>query len=143
MPRYHTTVHSSLSAEAAFLYMADFSNAAVWDPGITSAERVGTGPVTLGSRFILQATFGKSTMPLEYVLAAYEPHQRLLLCAETEKVKSIDEIIISPTTTGCDVTYRAELITLGSFRWATPIVALLFKKIGDKARDGLRRELNP
>jgi hypothetical protein len=142
MPRYRTTVHSTLSPEAAFLYMADFSNAAVWDPGITSAERIGTGTVALGSRFVLQATFGKSTMPLEYVLAAYEPHHRLLLCAETDRVKSIDEITISPTSSGCNVTYDAELITLGSFKWLTPIVALMFKSIGDKARNGLQRELN-
>ena len=142
MAHYRTTIQSRMDVATAFDYMADFSNAATWDPGVVGAERLGDGPVTLGSRFLLQAAFGKSVLPLEYVLAAYEPHKRLVLVAETEKVKSIDEITIVATETGSAVTYDAVLETRGSFRWATPIVAIMFRGIGNKAREGLRRELN-
>jgi len=142
MAHYRTTIQSRMDVTTAFDYMADFSNAATWDPGVVGAERLGDGPVTLGSRFLLQAAFGKSVLPLEYVLAAYEPHKRLVLVAETEKVKSIDEITVVATETGSAVTYDAVLETRGSFRWATPIVAIMFRGIGNKAREGLRRELN-
>jgi hypothetical protein len=142
MAHYRTTIQSRMDVATAFDYMADFSNAATWDPGVVGAERLGDGPVTLGSRFLLQAAFGKSVLPLEYVLAAYEPHKRLVLVAETEKVKSIDEITFVATESGSAVTYDAVLETRGSFRWATPIVAIMFRGIGNKAREGLRRELN-
>lgn len=141
MARYRTTIHSSWTPEAAYTYMANFANAQQWDPGVQSAQALSDGPVGLGSRFLLQATFGKSTMPLEYVIAAYEPARRVVLVAETDKVKSTDIITFVPSGSGCDVTYDAELRTLGSFRWATPIVAMLFKGIGDRARDSLRAVL--
>ena len=40
MARYRGTVISTRSAEETFDYMADFANAAEWDPGTASAERV-------------------------------------------------------------------------------------------------------
>ena len=143
MAHYRTTITSSLTIDDAFAYMADFANAAEWDPGVVTAERLFDGPVGLGGRFLLQAAFGKSVVPMEYVLAAYEPGKRILLVAETDRVKSIDEITFAPSDHGCAVTYDADLATLGRFRWATPLVAIMFKKIGDRARDGLQRVLNP
>jgi hypothetical protein len=140
---YRTTIESSLSIDQASAYMADFANAVEWDPGVVASERLFDGPVALGSRFLLQAAFGKSVVAMEYVLAAYEPGKRLLLVAETDRVKSIDEITFATTATGCAVTYDADLETLGRFRWATPLVAVMFRKIGDRARDGLKRVLNP
>ena len=142
MAHYRTTITSSLTIDDAFDYMADFANAADWDPGVVAAERLFDGPVGIGSRFLLQAAFGKSVVPMEYVLAAYEPGKRILLVAETDRVKSIDEITFAPSANGCTVTYDADLATLGRFRWATPLVAIMFKKIGDRARDGLQRVLN-
>ena len=39
MAHYVTTIHSRLPAEAAFAYMADFTNARFWDPSVSAAER--------------------------------------------------------------------------------------------------------
>ena len=143
MAHYRTTITSSLTIDEAFNYMADFANAAEWDPGVVAAERLFDGDVALGSRFLLQAAFGKSVVPMEYVLAAYEPGKRILLVAETDRVKSVDEITFAAAPQGCAVTYDADLATLGRFRWATPLVAIMIKKIGDRARAGLQRVLNP
>ena len=40
MSRYRGTVVSQRSAEDTFDYLADFSNAAEWDPGVADAERL-------------------------------------------------------------------------------------------------------
>ena len=40
MARYRGTVISTRSAEDTFDYMADFANAAEWDPGTATAERL-------------------------------------------------------------------------------------------------------
>lgn len=42
MPRYLQTITTGWSAERAFAYMADFSNAAEWDPGVVSGKRIDT-----------------------------------------------------------------------------------------------------
>jgi hypothetical protein len=39
MARYVTTISSTLPAEEAFAYMADFSNAGEWDPSVDEASR--------------------------------------------------------------------------------------------------------
>ena len=49
MARYRGTVISTRPAEETFDYMADFANAAQWDPGTADAERLDDGPVGLGS----------------------------------------------------------------------------------------------
>ncbi len=58
MARYRGTVLSTRSAEDTFDYMADFANAAVWDPGTASAERLDPGTVGLGSTFRLGVRVG-------------------------------------------------------------------------------------
>ena len=44
MARYHATVESRKSATETFGYLATFSNAAHWDPGVLAGEQPGAGP---------------------------------------------------------------------------------------------------
>jgi len=140
--RYRTTVSSKWDVATAFRYMSDFSNSATWDPGVSSAQTISAGDVGLGSKFDLVATFNGRSLPLTYEITAFEPARRVVLRAENPMVTSIDEITFAPTAEGSDVTYIAELRTRGWFRLASPVVALLFKGIGDRAKVGLQRELN-
>lgn len=142
MAHYRTTVSSPWNIETAFGYMADFTHSATWDPGVTSAERLTSGEVGLGTKFALVAVFNGRPMPLTYEITAFDPPRRVVLRAVTSRVESIDEVTFVTTATGTDVTYDATLRTRGSFRLAAPIVALLFRGIGERARVGLARELN-
>ncbi|HEY4948288.1 MAG TPA: SRPBCC family protein, partial [Acidimicrobiales bacterium] len=72
MTRYRGTAISNRTAEETFDYLAQFSNAAEWDPGVGSAERLDTGPVGLGSVFRLQVKVGSRAIPLDYRIVAYE-----------------------------------------------------------------------
>ena len=45
MARYHAAVESRSSATETFGYLATFSNAADWDPGVLAGEHLGAGPV--------------------------------------------------------------------------------------------------
>ncbi len=142
MAHYRTTVASKWDVATAFSYMADFANSATWDPGVVSAEQLSSGDVGLGTRFELMANFNGRQLPLTYEVTAFDPPRRVVLRAETDMVLSIDEITFSPSAQGTDVTYDADLRTRGWFKLAAPVVALLFKGIGDRARAGLQRELN-
>ncbi len=117
MARYHTTVRSSRRAEETFDYLSDFSTTAEWDPGVVEAERLSTGPVGMGSTF------------------------RVVLAAEAQSARSVDEITVLPTDHGSEVTYDADLRGQGLFRLADPLLGLAFRRIGERARDGLTRVL--
>ena len=72
MARYRGTVISTRSAEETFDYMADFANAAEWDPGTAEAERLDDGPVGLGSTFRLGVRVGTRVVPLDYRIVTYD-----------------------------------------------------------------------
>lgn len=142
MATYETTVSSTWDAATAFDYLADFSHAQEWDPGVQRATRLDDGPVGLGSRFELVAEFNGRSIPLVYEVTTFEPPHRVGFLARTSLVESDDVISLSPTATGVDVTYRAILRPRGWLRLATPLVNRSFGAIGDRARDSLRRRLN-
>lgn len=142
MARYRTTVSSKWDAPTAFAYMSDFSNSAHWDPGVSTATQLSTGAVGLGTKFDLRTIFNGRSLPLTYEVTTFEPPHRVVLRAETKNVQSIDVVTIIPTPDGTDVVYDAVLRTRGWFRLASPIVTLMFRGIGNRARSGLQRELN-
>ena len=142
MAHYRTTVTSKWGVTKAFTYMADFSNSASWDPGVASARQSSEGDVGVGTTFDLVANFNGRQLPLTYEVIAFDPPRRVVLRAETNMVVSLDEITFSANGEGTDVTYDADLRTRGWFKVVAPVVALMFKGIGDRARAGLQRELN-
>lgn len=142
MARYRTTVRSRLDVDEAFAYLADFAHSAEWDPGVVEARRLTHAPIGLGTRFRVVASSLGRRIPLEYEVSAYEPAKRVELTAESAMIRSVDEITFTATGTGTNVTYDADLRGRGAFRLADPLLALVFRRIGDRARDGLQEALN-
>ena len=64
MARYLATVESRSPAAETFGYLAAFSNAAEWDPGVLAGRRLDPGPVRAGSRFRLVVPFLGARMSL-------------------------------------------------------------------------------
>jgi NAD(P)-dependent dehydrogenase (short-subunit alcohol dehydrogenase family) len=142
MARYRGTVISTRPARATFEYMADFANAAEWDPGTASAERLDGGPVGLGSAFRLEVRIGSRTTPLDYRVVAYDHPRRVVLLGESDTIRSEDTVTVVPAADGGSVvTYDADLTLKGRFAPANPFLGLFFDRIGDKGVAGLRRTL--
>jgi len=139
--RYHTTVQSRRRAEETFEYLSDFSTTAEWDPGVVEAEHVTAGPVGMGSAFRVVASFLGRRVALLYRVVEFEPGRRVVLRADAPALRSIDEITVRPTESGSEVTYHADLRGQGLLRWTEPVLGLAFRRIGDRARDGLMRAL--
>ena len=53
MSTYHVKISSPWAPPDAFAYMARFSNAAKWDPGVLAAEELAPGPPGRGSSYQL------------------------------------------------------------------------------------------
>ena len=65
MIRLHETRTVSAPVAEAFDYAANFENIQDWDPGVVTSQRVGDGPVAVGSAFDLVTVFKgrESDMP--------------------------------------------------------------------------------
>jgi Polyketide cyclase / dehydrase and lipid transport len=124
--------------DEAFAYLSRFSSAAQWDPGVSGARMVTLEPVGPGSAFELDAVFMGNTVELRYEITAFEPPNRVVLTAENRSVRSTDEITLTTASSGATVIdYNAELVLKGAARLAAPIFALAFRRIGDRAAEGL------
>jgi hypothetical protein len=138
MARYVATVPSSRSADETFAYLAEFSNAQEWDPGVVRGARLDDGPLGVGSRFEITVR-GLRESTLVYEVTAYDATaRRVVLRGTNALVVSLDEITVAPDGA---VTYDADLRFRGPLRVLEPMLRLSFKAIGDKAAAGLRATL--
>ena len=139
--RYSREIEVATGADATFEYLADFANAAEWDPGIEEARRLTPAPTVVGSRFEVIALFRGNRQCFEYVVTGLEQGTQIALRGEGEKAVSDDVITVSADTSGSRVAYEADLRLKGVYRVAEPLLRSTFKRMGDAALDGLARRL--
>ena len=96
MARYRGTVISTRTAEDTFDYLADFANAAEWDPGTAGATRLDAGDIGLGSTFRLEVRIGSRTTPLDYRIVAFDRPNRVVLLGESDTIRSEDTVTVVP-----------------------------------------------
>lgn len=137
MPQFITSVKTSLSPEEAFDYMTDLRNLPDWDPGVSSSEKVDEGDIGQGSSFDVVASGAKLT----YVLIEFDRPTRAIAEADNPRLRSYDVISIEPTIDGSIVTWDATLELKGVFKVFSPLLALMFDRIGAKAEAGLHATL--
>jgi Polyketide cyclase / dehydrase and lipid transport len=125
-----------------FEYLARFSNAAHWDPGVSSAEEITPGPPACGSAYRLVVKFLGLSVPLEYRIEEIDPPTRVSLRAENSIIRSTDVIEVAPADGGGSiVTYEATLAPKGVSTLLEPLLGAVFRGIGDRAAAGLRAAL--
>lgn len=141
MPRYITVINSTWSVEQAFAFMSDFSNAARWDPGVLSARRLDAGKVRVGSSFDLTVAFAGRKMTLRYTVRSLKGPQQVVFVASTSMLESVDTLTFEQVGDECRMTYGADLRFKGLAAVANPLLAVGFRRVGDRARDSLRSVL--
>jgi hypothetical protein len=144
MPHYTDDVTSSLGREDLFDYMADFTNAVRWDPGTKSARRLDEGAIGVGSRFELVVEFLGRESPFVYEIVEYERPEKVVLRAESDASSLLDTMTVKPGLDDASVlTYDARLELKGVRKLLNPVMAVLFRRLCEKGKEGLERELNP
>ncbi len=146
MAHYVVHVRTPRPPAEAFAYMADLSNFAEWDPGVQRAEQVeGDGPGTDAAFDVAVKGIGRPLV-LRYRLTEYEPPEQVVARAKTSLLTSLDTVTVRPDGSGDGsgsvVTYDAVLTLNGPLGLADPLLGLAFKRIGDRAADGLVRALD-
>lgn len=140
--RVRKEIRASVPQDEAFEYVADFSNAAEWDPGIASGKKITEGPVREGSEFEIVAVFRGKRQPFHYVVTAFEPQRRLVLTGEGEKARSVDEIRFEPAGPGTRIVYVADIKLKGIARVAEPLLNGTMNSMADDALAGLKSALD-
>jgi carbon monoxide dehydrogenase subunit G len=143
MARYVVHVHSPMSPNEAFAYMADLRNFAEWDPGVNEVQQVaGDGP-GLESAFDVGVKLPGWTMTLRYETVAYDECANTMTAyAENTLFTSEDTINVVAEGDGSVVTYDAELQLKGLLGLSDPLLNLTFAQIGDRAAAGMIDALN-
>jgi hypothetical protein len=142
MARYVVHVRSPKPPGESFAYMADLSNFVEWDPGVVEVEQTegdGAGPEAV---FDVVVKGFRGPLTLHYRTTDYDPPTSVVARAESRRLTSLDTITVRGDGTGSVVTYDAELKLNGILGLADPLLRLSFKRIGDRAAEGLIRALD-
>jgi carbon monoxide dehydrogenase subunit G len=141
MARLHERLETTLPLDEAFAFVADFANAAQWDPGVAFSERIDTGPLGIGARYRLGVRMAGRVAPMDYRVTSWEPSAKVVLVGEGSGVAATDEISFEHTTSGTCIDYSADIQLRGALRLLSPFVGGAFARIAHNAREGMQRAL--
>ena len=122
MARYHAAVESRRSATETSRYLATFSNAAEWDPGVLAGQQLDPGPASAGSRFRLLVPSPGLRMSLTYEVIRCVPGQEVLLAATSGVLRSTDRIVVTGGKDRSMVSYEAEVRPRGPLQVLDPVL---------------------
>lgn len=135
-------IETSLPIADAFTFVADFANAALWDPGVAFAERLDASALGVGARYRLGVRMGGRVAPMDYVVTVFEPLRRVVLAGSGSGVEAEDEIVFEATTAGTQIDYTADIRLRGVMRLAAPFARGALARIARDARHGMQRALD-
>lgn len=122
--------------------MADLRNFSQWDRNIIKVEQItGDGP---GINTVFDITVrgvGGRPSTLRYTTTEYDSPRNILVKGRNALFTSIDRVTITPTSTGCDVTYDAILTANWIVAPMNLVLGPIFNKVGESATKGLRKVL--
>lgn len=145
MPVLRERVETRLGPEEAFAFVADFANARLWDPGVASSARVDAGStdqLAVGARFQLGVKMGGRVAPMQYRIVELERPSHVVLEGTGSGVDATDDITFTASPGGTTITYVADIRLRGLARLLTPLAGGAFRRVGERARDGMQRTLD-
>lgn len=122
-------------------YLKDFSHAEQWDPGTEKCQRLDDGPLGVGSRWHNTSKIAGVSTELEYELVELTD-VKVVFEGTNDTATSIDSITVVPSGGGSEVTYDANIQLKGAAKLATPVIKLVFEKIGSDTEDDMVKVLN-
>jgi hypothetical protein len=142
VPTFSKSIEVAAPLEETFRYVADFTTAAEWDPGIAESRRVNNGPPGVGATWDVVALLRGSRVPFRYQITEYLENQRIMLVGQGAKARSVDEIRFQPSAGGTRIDYRAELKMKGFSRITEPFLGGSVGALGAQALAGLKAKLD-
>lgn len=112
-------------------YLQDFSHTQDWDPGTMRCDRIGVGPIAVGSRWRNVSMFMGRTTELDYRLERLEP-RRLTFVGHNDSAQAVDDLTFTEHGDGTAISYTADIQFRGVARLAAPFVKRAFERLADE-----------
>ncbi len=122
-------------------YLKDFSNAEDWDPGTETCVRLDDGPVAVGSTWKNTSKIAGVSTELVYELTELTD-AKVVFHGTNDTADTTDTIEVVAAGGGSEITYTAVIEMSGAAKLATPLVKLVFEKIGSDTEDDMVTVLN-
>ncbi|MFJ8057552.1 SRPBCC family protein [Streptomyces sp. NPDC096142] len=117
-------------------FLADFSNAELWDPGTVSCRRIGTGGPAVGAEWDNVSDFRGRRTELRYRLDRFDT-DHLTFVGHNKTATSTDDLRFEERGGRTRLTYRARVEFHGLARLATPLLKREFDRLGDELSERL------
>lgn len=141
--RYRKSIEVAAALEDAFAYVADFGNAAEWDPGLLESRRLDEGPLRVGSAFHIVADVRGKAQTFNYAITELAAPRLVVVVGTGPKARSRDVITFEPgAVAGTRITYDVDLRLRGARRLAEPFLRGFMRALGDAAIAGLKQRLD-
>ena len=120
--------------EDVYDFMADFSNAVKWDPGVLKSECI------KDKTFALTTIFNGKKSEMTYNIVSYKRPYLVTLKGDGPNVRAIDTIKFSKIDNNyTKIEYEADLTLKGFRRPFIVFIGKSLKKLGEDAIEGIRK----
>jgi hypothetical protein len=141
MATYKATVHSPMSVEEVFNFMADFSNAPDWDANTKSSRLQTEDPYAVGATYEVVTGFAGRDLTLTYETIEIERPNKVILKSGTKVADIKDIMTFQPHGDGTEVSYEANILPHSVAKVIDPVFSLIFKRVGDRALESMKDAL--
>lgn len=144
--RINRTIETDTPLTEVFSYLSDFRSTNDWDPGTVETTRT-SGDGGVGTIYHNVSSFMGRTTEIDYTVVALEDGKRFQLRGVNPTLEAVDTMTFSRTANdGTSVEYDADFTFKGTFAYVAPLLSpvlwLAFKRLGDEAEKGMKRELD-
>jgi NAD(P)-dependent dehydrogenase (short-subunit alcohol dehydrogenase family)/uncharacterized protein YndB with AHSA1/START domain len=122
-----------------FAYVSDFSRVQEWDPAVSRAEKLSSGPPGVGTEYRVDMNAGFS---IHYTVVEFVDNERLLMTAKSRFFTAREEIFFAPASPGTTLRYVAEFHFPALFRTFHRLFPGFMERIGKSAMAGLKQALD-
>ena len=116
-----------------FAFVADMTNAPLWQAGLHRVERIPPGPVRVGSEHVFERRFAGRTMTSRNRITELHPPSRIAFEIPHGWISGRAAYAVTPVEGGSRVRCRMEFQARGLSRLAEPILARVLSR--DSRRD--------
>ena len=132
----------SASPDQALNYIADFANLMKWDESVTDVVYDDDQEFGVGAKYRVSLMFAGKPNTMDYRVMQYSAGEFAELKGENAASVAVDRITVKSKSTGCRVTYEADIRLHGWIGWLDPILALAFAPTVNKAVKNMRNNLD-
>ncbi|MGP6174406.1 SRPBCC family protein [Corynebacterium sp. A21] len=125
-----TSVEIERPVPDVFDFIADMTNAPLWQTGLHSVQRMPPGPVRVGSEHVFARRFAGRELKSRNRITLYDPPFRLGFEIPDGQMSGHAVYEVTPTDLGSRVICRMEFQTSGVSRFADPLLTRILRRDG-------------